>query len=675
MADNHNSSSGDGSAERWWSVSSGQVTWLAAAVTGVAFLAAVWLLPVPDYPVPVSTPVDMVGWLVVVTVLMCAADRWLRVPLPVLRRSARERVSETTLRPGQFIWVGVLVTFPLVYALVISSVAVAVMVIVDVRRQQRSGELSDTWAVLRGGLAEQVAAVVTFAAVYSLTVGSERGDGVWVAVVVGGVVAASFVSAAIVMAFRASRAREAAADRAVVGNVIQDELLAAGVMALATGSFVVIGVEASLRRPGGAFLLATWVAVWVIGIVGLRLADDKKHDALTSQTLLELDERADVRMTLSHLLAALHACEVVVTYRNETFWLARDEQGERYDVKSASPLELQWMNFVPHTRRPVVLRTAMFPHAFWRAGFVFPITQEGKVCGTLAVGFSLDSTNSRTTSDALARAIASPTPPPAGPYALAHRTAVHVGTLLLPESAQPNANVLLLDALRSMSTVLELAKSQAQHAVDTAGAPPEILKALNTLGKAFMAATTVVSDDEKITELANGEPIVLWDDPRDTTVASLVADLLAARPSEVAGFVEWDTASPAAPLTVIPAGFELALRPVIANAERHGVTVASGPAVISATTDEASDTVQVYVSDNGPGVSPGEEDRIFENGTHGTNGKTEGQGGGLFLARSYAEHLGGTLALVDGGAGATFVLTLPKTSSVGDLFETEPTSS
>jgi len=97
---------------------------------------------------------------------------------------------------------------------------------------------------------------------------------------------------------------------------------------------------------------------------------------------------------------------------------------------------------------------------------------------------------------------------------------------------------------------------------------------------------------------------------------------------------------------------------LVANAreaiERAGLP--DGEISIDVTRD--ADTVQVDVSDNGPGIPPGLRARIFED--HFTTRKAEGGSGiGLSSARDLAEACGGTLVLNDRPVGASFRLTVP----------------
>ncbi|RRO13798.1 HAMP domain-containing protein [Saccharopolyspora rhizosphaerae] len=91
------------------------------------------------------------------------------------------------------------------------------------------------------------------------------------------------------------------------------------------------------------------------------------------------------------------------------------------------------------------------------------------------------------------------------------------------------------------------------------------------------------------------------------------------------------------------------------NAVQHteeGSTIRIGSAV-------GDGTVELWVSDDGPGVDPAEVQKIFERFTHGT-GRTGGAGLGLAIVRAIADaHHGRVVVRSTPGTGATFRLELP----------------
>ncbi|TDD80073.1 HAMP domain-containing protein [Saccharopolyspora karakumensis] len=97
------------------------------------------------------------------------------------------------------------------------------------------------------------------------------------------------------------------------------------------------------------------------------------------------------------------------------------------------------------------------------------------------------------------------------------------------------------------------------------------------------------------------------------------------------------------------------------NAVQHtspGSTIRIGSAV-------GDGTVELWVSDEGPGVDPGEMEKIFERFSHGS-GRKGGAGLGLAIVRAIADaHHGRVVVRSAPGTGATFRLELPA-KSTGD---------
>lgn len=95
------------------------------------------------------------------------------------------------------------------------------------------------------------------------------------------------------------------------------------------------------------------------------------------------------------------------------------------------------------------------------------------------------------------------------------------------------------------------------------------------------------------------------------------------------------------------------LRNLICNASTHG------GGEISVRLSECDTGVEVEVSDRGPGVPPGMEERIFEPYESSGGDPVGSMGLGLTVSRTLAHLMGGDLILRPGGPGSRFVLTLP----------------
>lgn len=109
-------------------------------------------------------------------------------------------------------------------------------------------------------------------------------------------------------------------------------------------------------------------------------------------------------------------------------------------------------------------------------------------------------------------------------------------------------------------------------------------------------------------------------------------------------------------LPVDPVLLEQLLLNLLDNATKY--TPAGSPIDVSASA--ADGAVAIEVADRGPGIPPGDEERVFERFRRGAHGDVAGAGLGLAIARAIAIAHGGTLAATPRpGGGAVFRLTLP----------------
>jgi signal transduction histidine kinase len=106
-----------------------------------------------------------------------------------------------------------------------------------------------------------------------------------------------------------------------------------------------------------------------------------------------------------------------------------------------------------------------------------------------------------------------------------------------------------------------------------------------------------------------------------------------------------------------PRALETMVRNILDNAARHAKSA------VWVETGMSNGTVQVAVSDDGPGVDPGDRDRVFERFVRLDEGRSRSEGGtglGLAVSRAIAQAHGGSIEFVDGRyEGATVVVTLP----------------
>jgi two-component system, OmpR family, phosphate regulon sensor histidine kinase PhoR len=109
---------------------------------------------------------------------------------------------------------------------------------------------------------------------------------------------------------------------------------------------------------------------------------------------------------------------------------------------------------------------------------------------------------------------------------------------------------------------------------------------------------------------------------------------------------------------------ESLLRQVLVNLVENGLKYSPGPGRITITITPARDDVRVEVTDEGLGIPPSEQDRIFDKFYRLDAEMTRGVGGsglGLYISREIVTQMNGTLSVRSvPGEGSTFTVTLPR---------------
>jgi PAS domain S-box-containing protein len=103
------------------------------------------------------------------------------------------------------------------------------------------------------------------------------------------------------------------------------------------------------------------------------------------------------------------------------------------------------------------------------------------------------------------------------------------------------------------------------------------------------------------------------------------------------------------------------IQQVLVNLLDNAVKYGGGPIAVRA--ERADSIVRIVVEDSGPGIAPGEQQRIFEKFYRGDPHLTRapaGTGLGLYISRELVRRMGGRLDVrSEPGAGAAFVVELP----------------
>jgi len=163
-------------------------------------------------------------------------------------------------------------------------------------------------------------------------------------------------------------------------------------------------------------------------------------------------------------------------------------------------------------------------------------------------------------------------------------------------------------------------------------------------------------------------------DTQPHAVEDLFGTALQAMERRLAGHPTTSQVSPdCPPVSVDPVVFQSALVNLLDNAVKY--TPAGSPVELLARRGRPADaadgagaprpaphgTVEIVVADRGPGLAPGETERVFEKFVRGAaRGARRSVGRGLTIARRIVEAHGGTIrARARAGGGAEFVITLP----------------
>lgn len=112
-----------------------------------------------------------------------------------------------------------------------------------------------------------------------------------------------------------------------------------------------------------------------------------------------------------------------------------------------------------------------------------------------------------------------------------------------------------------------------------------------------------------------------------------------------------------------PGQFRQLFTNLLTNAAIHGHT---DTATVTVTCEISEEAVVVHVTDDGPGIPPGDLDRIFDLFTRGKNTTEQGSGVGLSICRRIVRTAGGTITATNtDDGGSCFTITLPN-RQIGD---------
>lgn len=215
------------------------------------------------------------------------------------------------------------------------------------------------------------------------------------------------------------------------------------------------------------------------------------------------------------------------------------------------------------------------------------------------------------------------------------------------------------DAAHELRTPIAAIKAQAQVARSATG-DAERARALDNVVRGTDRAARLVEQLLTLARLegeARGsfEPCVLLEIARDA-VAELAPAMIE---HGIAVEVDGDAT---ASVRAMRALLHVLVRNLLDNAARH----AQGAEHVRVSVERLGDIVELQVSDDGPGIAPGERARVFERFHRLPDAGEGGSGLGLSIVQHIAELHGGTVALEEapGGRGLRVRARFPRADSV-----------
>lgn len=208
-------------------------------------------------------------------------------------------------------------------------------------------------------------------------------------------------------------------------------------------------------------------------------------------------------------------------------------------------------------------------------------------------------------------------------------------------------------AAHELSTPLAtiaLAARELEHAAVQRGTVPDLADDARLIRTEVERCRAIL---DQMSGRAGGSTV---DAPEEFTVATLVGDVCARLPRDAAARITVETATGLAPLCLPRNGLTQAVLSLVTNA-LDATAAVSAPKVLLRIA-AVDDALAITVADNGAGIPPDVLRRAGEP-FYTTKDAGRGLGLGLFLARVFAERIGGTLVLDSGGTGTTATIHIP----------------
>jgi heavy metal sensor kinase len=217
------------------------------------------------------------------------------------------------------------------------------------------------------------------------------------------------------------------------------------------------------------------------------------------------------------------------------------------------------------------------------------------------------------------------------------------------------------DAAHELRTPLTILKGEIEVALQSAQVSDDIRRSLESCLEEVDRLNSLVED---LLLMARLEGNALSTGPKSVNLAEVLEDAAPALSELAARAANLCLISAAPPLWV--QGYDSLLFRLVFNLAENAIKYTPSGGRIEVTLEQQNRSAVLRVKDNGPGISPEEQERIFDRFYRGDPAREgSGTGLGLSLVRAIVEvHHGQIELLSDVGKGSCFRVTLPLSAPV-----------
>lgn len=233
----------------------------------------------------------------------------------------------------------------------------------------------------------------------------------------------------------------------------------------------------------------------------------------------------------------------------------------------------------------------------------------------------------------------------------------HVSNALMARQAsESRVRQFVADASHELRTPLAAIRGYAEATRrSTQAPPPDIARAMSRVESEAARMTTLVDDLLLLARLDSGRPLAR--EPLDVTrlLVDVVSDAAATGPDHT-----WTLQLPDEPVTVT--GDQERLHQVVANLLANARTHTPSTTSVRTSLRQTDSSVELTVSDDGPGIPPGQQARVFERFARGDSSRSRAAGStglGLAIVQGIVAAHGGTVEVSSRPGDTRFVVRLP----------------